>query len=110
MLLPDESLTQLIQSAIERKLKKAHPGKDATILLIDDRTSIFDLSDYRCAAEELEPMLTTVPFPEVWFYTGYRSDDDGKNAEFSFAPLKVTSSQAEVIRALEVDSKGMHIW
>ena len=110
MLQPDESLAQQIRSAIERKARKAHAGKDATVLLIDNRSSAFDLRDYRSASEELEPILAKVPFPEVWFYTGYCSDDDGNNAEFSFSPLKVTPSQAEVLRALEVDSKGMHVW
>jgi hypothetical protein len=110
MLEPDESLAQQLRSSIERKSRKAHAGKDATVLLIDNRTSAFDFPDYRSAADELEPMLTNLPFQEVWFYTGYCSDDDGNNAEFSFAPLKVTPSQAEVLRALEVDCKGLHVW
>jgi hypothetical protein len=110
MLQSDDSLTKRIRSAVEGKMSKRHPDKDSTVLVIDNRTSMFDFPDLMSAATELEPFLAEAPFPEVWFYTGYFSDDDGNNAEFSFAPLKVTPSQAEVLSSLQVDSKGMHVW
>lgn len=110
MLQPDESLAQQLRAAIEKKANKAHAGKDSTVLVIDNRTSAFDFRDLRCAASDLEQVLNEIPFPEVWFYTGYCSDDDGNNAEFSFAPLKMTPAQSEVLGSLEVDSKGMHVW
>lgn len=110
MLRSDDSLAQEIRAAIEKKVSKRHSDKNATVLVIDNRTSMFDFPDYWSAAIELEPYLTDVPFPEVWFYTGYYSDDDGNNAEFSFSPLKVTPEQAEVLSSLEVDSNGMHVW
>jgi hypothetical protein len=110
MLPPEETLAQQMRSAIEKKASKPHAGKENTVLIIDNRTSAFDVRDYRSAADKLKLILTKVPFPEIWFYTGYCSDDDGNNAEFSFAPLKVTPSQADVLRAIEVDSRGWHVW
>jgi hypothetical protein len=107
---PERTLSQLIQSAIEKKAAKSHDGKENVVLIIDNRTGIFDVEDYRIAVGTLEGFLTAVPFPEVWFYTGYYSDDDGNNAEFSFSPLKVTMAQEKALRTMDVDSKGRHIW
>lgn len=107
---PTETLSQLVQTAIEKKAAKAHGGKEDVVLIIDNRTATYEIDDYRIAAETLEDSLLGVPFPEVWFYTGYYSDDDGSQAEFSFAPFKVRASQEHVLRTLEVDSKGRHIW
>ena len=110
MLEPEESLSEQLRAAIRAKAQKAHDGKASTVLVVDNRTSAFGFEDYRAAAGELEALLEGVPFPEVWLYTGYYSDDDGNNAEFSFAPLKVTSAQAKVLRSLELDSRGVHMW
>jgi hypothetical protein len=107
---PTETLSQLVQTAIEKKAAKAHGGKEDVVLIIDNRTATYEIDDYRIATETLKDFLADVPFPEVWFYTGYYSDDDGNRAEFSFAPFKLRASQEEVLRTLEVDSKGRHIW
>jgi hypothetical protein len=36
-----------------------------------------------------------MPFPEIWVYTGYCSNDDGTNAEFSLLALKTTQLAQE---------------
>ena len=105
-----ETLEQKIRLAIEKKANKPHRCKEATVVIIDNRTSAFDFQEYRSAARGLEPIFNAVPFPEIWLYTGYCSDDDGNNAEFSFAPLKITPAQAEVLGTLPTDSKGRHVW
>ena len=107
---PESTLSQLMQSAIEKKAAKPHDGKEKVVIIIDNRTGTFDVEDYRIAVRTLEGFLIDVPFREVWFYTGYYSDDDGNNAEFSFSPLKVTMAQEKVLQTLQVDSKGRHIW
>ena len=94
---PDESLADILRSSIDKKSKKNHLEKENTILIIDNRTSAFSVSDYISAVETLETYLSLLPFPEIWFYTGYFSDDDGNNAEFSFAPLKITEEQKRII-------------
>lgn len=105
-------LTAIIREAIEKKLQKLHPDKDKTILIIDNRTSIFEVSDYREAVDELSEYCGSLPFPEVWFYTGYYSNYDGNNAEFSFAPLKATSKQWEILSGLvaNTDESGKYVW
>ncbi len=104
-----ESLTSLIEAAIQKKATKRHSGKKSTVLIVDNRTSQFDLADYREAARSLASWLATLPFPEIWFYTGYCSDNDGNNAEFSFAPLKITDEQigrlGELVAEQGLDSK-----
>jgi hypothetical protein len=101
---PDETLSDIIRSSIDKKSIKGHLEKENTILIVDNRTSAFSVSDYISAAESLETFLKLLPFPEIWFYTGYFSDDDGNNAEFSLAPLKITEEQERIIDDLSTNS------
>lgn len=107
---PTMRLSDLIRSAIEKKTSKPHVGKERAVLILDNRTGLFDMEDYRTAVDGLGSLLEGLPFREVWFYTGYCSDDDGNNAEFSFSPLKITPDQIEVLEGMEVDSKRRHVW
>ncbi|MDD2736666.1 MAG: hypothetical protein PHF56_22265 [Desulfuromonadaceae bacterium] len=99
-----------IRAAIESKIAKAHAEKEITVLIIDNRTSAYDMKDYLNACEVLGEYLTNIPFPEVWFYTGYFSDDDGNNSEFSFGPLKVKEHQNRMLEIFinenDVDELG----
>lgn len=81
-------------------------------IIIDNRTGAFDVPDYQAAARSLEPFLESTPFPEIWFYTGHCSDDDGNRAEFSFAPLKVGNDMRSVLDtlALDSDASGRVVW
>ncbi|MEX0999927.1 MAG: hypothetical protein WD000_08220 [Thermodesulfobacteriota bacterium] len=109
----EESLTTLILKAIRRKSDKNHKGKENTVLIIDNRTTRFELSDYEKSMEELEDSLVDVIFPEIYFYTGYYSDDDGSNAECSFAPIKWSDKKHKKFisriesGALRLDKKGI---
>ena len=94
---PSLSLKNIISDVISKKLNKNHPEKNKTILIIDNRTSAFDTCDYFNVIESLEHFIDSAPFPEIWFYTGYYSDEDGSNAEFSFSPLKVTNEQSKIL-------------
>ncbi len=109
---PDQSLASQIESAVEKKCAKPHQDKHATVLVIDNRTSAFDVPDYQMAVRSLEQYLRSTPFPEIWFYTGYCSDDDGNRAEFSFAPLKITDDQRAVLEnlAFNSDANGRVVW
>ena len=102
------------KEAVEKKACKRHSGKEKTTLIIDNRSYLFEMDDYYLAAEELSAYCATQPFPEIWFYTGYFSDDDGNNAEFSFAPLKVTPQQSKVLKNIaesgNVDESGKYVW
>lgn len=111
---PVDSLENQIKSAISKKIEKNHSEKEQTVLIVDNRTSAFDVKDYFAAVEALESFIESTPFPEVWFYTGYCSDNDGNNAEFSFSPLKATSDQRIVLEKLvetrNVDENGRLLW
>jgi len=114
MSMPNKTLSDIIRSSIDKKLNKSHSGKESTVIIIDNRTSAFSVSDYTTAAESLETDLSLLPFLEIWFYTGYCSDDDGNNAEFSFAPLKVTSKQEYILNELaknnSIDENNRFVW
>jgi hypothetical protein len=95
-----ESLEDQLRTAVEKKLSKPHAEKGNTMLIIDNRSSAYDAPDYFRAAEALHPYLGSTPFPEIWFYTGYYSDSGGNEAEFTFAPLKISDDQAQALRDL----------
>jgi|GEM_PF-1357783 predicted lactoylglutathione lyase len=94
-----DSLAVLIQEAIERKNSKKHNDKEKTILIIDNRTSRFEVEDFFKAMDELGDKLILNPFPEIYFYTGYYSDNDGNKAEYSFAPIKMPYEKWKRIEA-----------
>jgi len=91
----EKSLAILLLEAIKRKNNKRHKDKEKTILIIDNRTSVFEIEDYQEARKEIEDKLTNILFPEIYFYTGYCSDNDGSNAEYSFAPIKLPEEKYE---------------
>lgn len=103
-----KSLSSLIIEAIEKKIYKNHNGIENTILVIDNRASRFEIEDYRKAMSELGSgdKLANVYFPEVYFYTGYYSDDDGNNAEYSFAPIKLPQEKRERLQR-RIESKNV---
>jgi len=94
---PDQnaSLFELVRDAINAKAAKAHEGKDQTILIIDNRTTTYELNDFYEASALFTELVTITPFKEVWFYTGYYSDDDGCNAEWSLAPVLLPNYSIE---------------
>ena len=93
-----DSLATLILKAIKNKVSKEHRDKESTILIIDNRTSKFEVKDYQKAVGELKDKTKNIPFPEIYFYTGYYSNNDGDNAEYSLAPIKLPDERYELIR------------
>lgn len=110
----EENLTDLIVNAIEKKANKGHKEKENTIIIIDNRTGAYDVPEYYEALENIHPQVNKWPFPEIWFYTGYCTDNDGNNAEFSFAPLKSTTEQSKILEEMmksdKVDENGRYVW
>lgn len=94
---PDLPLEELLKVAIERKIAKKHSDKERTVLLLDNRTSAFSVSELYQASEKISDFLDSSPFKEIWFYTGFYSNDDGNESEFAMLPLKAPESH---LRAL----------
>lgn len=111
---PTLSLSRQIIEAIDRKATKKHSGKDATVLILDYRGNFPDSDELDSARNELQGYLAKSPFPEIWFYVGYFSDDDGNNAEFAFSTLKLaTGKRAKLDRLIEekgFDEFGRLVW
>ncbi|MDP3962664.1 MAG: hypothetical protein Q8Q03_02250, partial [bacterium] len=91
----ETSFKDIVCRAINNKNKKLHEGKEKTVLVIDNRTSKFNMSDYQDMVEGLKIQLGVSLFPEIYLYTGYYSDDDGQNAEYSFAPMKLPKEMSD---------------
>ena len=110
----EEKLTNLLVHAIEKKAHKRHDEKENTVIIIDNRTGAYDVPEYFEALNNISPLANKWPFPEIWFYTGYYSDDSGNNAEFSFSPLKVTPKQNEILEEMtksgKMDKDGRYVW
>jgi hypothetical protein len=79
------SFLELIQCAIQSKSNKpskTHLQKESVFLVLDNRTIKYDKEDYEYAVHELSKNSKEWPFLGVFIYTGFYSDDDGKNSEF----------------------------
>jgi hypothetical protein len=90
---PPSDLVGCVAEALARKVAKRHPDKPETVLIIDNRTMAHDLPDFQDVMPELEALAVRSEFAEVWVYTGYCSDDDGNNAEFTLFALKTTEAR-----------------
>lgn len=85
----------IIKEAIDKKVNKKHPDKENVTLIIDNRTVTFELEHILSYLDNLDDYFENLPFKEVWLYTGYYSDLDGNNAEYSLAPLKIDGLKRE---------------
>jgi hypothetical protein len=90
---PHVDLEAGIRSAINKKTAKRHAGKDRTILVIDNLTTHSEPDEMFDAAEKLHDFLDAVPFPSIWIYTGYYSDNNGFDCEYSLTPIKLTGAE-----------------
>lgn len=93
MVPPPSGLVGCIAEALAKKAAKRHPDKPETVLVIDNRTIAYDLTDFGDVMPKLEALAAQSDFAEVWVYTGYCSDDDGNNAEFTLFALKTTEAR-----------------
>lgn len=89
-----DNVAKLIEEAIISKQNKPHEGKENTVLIIDNRTSCFETDDIQNAMGVLDDVIHNTPFSELYIYTGYYSDNDGNNAEYSFLPLKIPEDKS----------------
>ncbi|MCB0369640.1 MAG: hypothetical protein H6571_15570 [Lewinellaceae bacterium] len=103
----ESSLSMILKDTIDKKNKKNHHDKDDTILVIDNRTLVFEREDFHKASRELKDYLELCPFKEIWFYTGYFSNLDGSDSEFSFIPAKISLKRKKLLaKFIESQSIG----
>ena len=102
----DEPLAELIRRAVADKQNKRHEGKDKTVLIIDNRTTRFEPLDLQEALAEVDAELRATDFPEIYFYTGYYADNDGLNAEYSFAAAKLPDNFQKMLLT-NIDERGL---
>ncbi len=97
-------LHDLILEAIHKKEEKKHKEKENTVIIIDNRTMLYEIPDLHSAVAFLEDKLNSCPFKEIWFYTGYYSSLDCKDAEYCLVPLKTTMFQKNILLQMIVDN------
>lgn len=96
--LPREgTLTELLDRAIGSKEVKKNDDKANTILIVDNRTSVYYVDEVTDAIESLSETLRRSSFKEIWFYNGYCSDWDGNNGEYTFIGMKVTLESLDLL-------------
>lgn len=92
---------EIIEPSIKEKENKKHSNKENTILVIDNRTIHYEIEDVKKYLEENYETLNSSLFKEIWLYTGYYSDFEGNDCEFSFMPLKITEESIFAISEQE---------
>ncbi len=100
----EKNLENLMSVAISKKESKKHKEKGKTVLLIDNRTLKYEISDFFEVFKAIEKMTDKSSFREIWLYTGYCSDNDGNNAEYSLVPIKITKKQNK--KLIELTNKN----
>lgn len=93
-----ENLYKIVYAAIEKKVQKTHNEKEKTILIVDNRTIKFGTNDYFKMMNAFSKDKITYPFKEIFFYTGYYSDEDGNNSEFSFSEIQLSKGMKSLLR------------
>lgn len=96
---PRIDLEEALVSAIQKKASKKHRDKDETILVLDNLTTHATPDDFFNALQSIKPQIDLTPFPSIWLYTGYYSDDDALNCEFSIIALKTEDETMEKLLA-----------
>lgn len=94
---PIVSYDKIIANAIAEKENKKHKGKENTILLIDNRSTHIEIEDVNKFLTNYSEDLKNYSFKEIWLYTGYYSDYEGNDCEFSFSPLKITEVSSHAL-------------
>lgn len=93
---PHIDLELEIKTAIQKKAAKRHRGKERTILVLDNLTTHREPDDIFNAVEILQDFLEDCPFPSIWIYTGYYSDDQGFDCEYSLTPIKLGDTERQL--------------
>lgn len=91
-----QPLANRLAAAMSSKAAKA-ADKDGLVLIIDNRTSLASLDEFFEAAEALTTEIEASPFAQIWIYTGYSSDFDGNNSEYTFVPIKIDEQVADLL-------------
>jgi hypothetical protein len=94
---PYLDLKKEIETALKKKSAKKHAGKDRTIVVLDNLTTHSEPEDFFDAVDDLGDFLDQLPFKSIWLYTGYYSDDDGYNCEYSLVPIKLSDKEARYL-------------
>ena len=92
-MIPRLNLRCELKMALNKKTNKKHLGKERTIIVLDNITTHSHPDDFFEAVESLGDFLRKLPFHSVWLYTGYYSDDDGYNCEFSMISIKPSDEE-----------------
>lgn len=106
-----EPLENLLREAIQKKEDKKHSEKEKTVLIVDNRTMIYEIKELHEAVKKLDQFLENSSFREIWFYTGYYTELDGNGGEYSFSPMKITELQSKTLTELsdrsDLDENGL---
>ncbi|MEP0565084.1 MAG: hypothetical protein ABJC64_11825, partial [Paracoccaceae bacterium] len=94
---PRLDLKKELETALKKKAAKKHAGKERTIVVLDNITTHSKPEDFFAVVEELAQFIEELPFKSVWLYTGYYSDDNGYNCEYTLIPIKLSDEEAEFL-------------
>lgn len=91
-------IDMLIKDIVNKKLSKNHSNKDDLILIIDNRILIYKEDEILDIINQNQSYFDSLPFKEIWLYTGYFSDIYGNKAEYILCPIKISNSKLELLQ------------
>jgi hypothetical protein len=97
---PRVDIKTVLSVALQKKLNKKNSEKNETHLVLDNLTTHATATDFDEAYNAISEFLKSMPFISVWLYTGYYSDDDGGNCEYSLTAIKVSGDLERKLQAL----------
>lgn len=98
-----------VKDAIQKKIDKPHADKENTILVLDNRSVYFNFYHYEKILDWIRNEKPDIPFKEVLIYTGYYSDESGRDSEFNMMSLMLNEEMTQNFaslqeRSMETDS------
>lgn len=94
---PSLDIRKELEIALSKKDAKRHAGKERTTIIIDNLSTHSEPDEFFAAVKELGKFIKELPFKSIWLYTGYYSDNDGYNCEYSMVPIKLSDEEAKYL-------------
>lgn len=90
----NDPIVKIINASIKNKEAMPYKNIDDMTLIVDDQLIMYDRKDIARAQIDLVFANKKSSFKEIFLYSGYYTNEDGNNAEFTIWPIKCAHDPA----------------